>query len=426
MYKFIFLMLLIFIHSLCFSQEAKVGINTSAPTRTLDVNGALRVRAMTDKSNNNDYKQLMVASDEGYVDVASKSSIVPNEPWNIVGTQIGADANTQNIYQNANVGVGNFHNAPLTSKLEILGGGNSQLGLSESALGSKWTISSAPHGLVFSSVKPNDGGKIIFQNDGSVSINELGLNTSDKGDFFYDASHKKLNLGKTPNSEAKLSINPDVNQEILKLYNMKNLTENTQDLNGADANYYDLKISEEGFVRKLKPTAEELTQSKLCDLETTYYSRLLLSLPDSQSVFAEADKMMFKYSTPGGTSEVSREVLLPEDGSYVFSFRLYGRLYTRNVITAPLHNNKILRYYLYALKNSITFDLIELNIINTSTNEAILYGQASYNVFLTISGKKGDKVSFALTGWLSDNITWRLIGSPGLNARKTSMLFWKL
>ncbi|PQA89899.1 hypothetical protein B0A69_21690 [Chryseobacterium shigense] len=53
--------------------NAQVGINTSAPSRTLDLNGNLRVRTQTDQSANTGYSNVLIADDNGNVDYVKKN-----------------------------------------------------------------------------------------------------------------------------------------------------------------------------------------------------------------------------------------------------------------------------------------------------------------------------------------------------------------
>ena len=112
----------------------KVGVNTITPKETLDVNGTLKVGNLPtngtanaiynggkNKSTTFTATNMVVADANG---VLGKTSIpiIPTEPWRKVGGSTEATSNTDNIYQNGNVGIGNFGNSKtLSNKLEVEG-----------------------------------------------------------------------------------------------------------------------------------------------------------------------------------------------------------------------------------------------------------------------------------------------------------------
>lgn len=53
--------------------NAQVGINTTTPSRTLDVNGSLRVRTQTDQSSNSVYDNVLISDANGNVDYVKKN-----------------------------------------------------------------------------------------------------------------------------------------------------------------------------------------------------------------------------------------------------------------------------------------------------------------------------------------------------------------
>ncbi|KMQ60120.1 hypothetical protein ACM46_17935 [Chryseobacterium angstadtii] len=64
---------IIFLFLSCASLSAQVGINTTTPTRTLDVNGNLRVRTQTNQSANAVYDNVQIADANGNVDYIKKN-----------------------------------------------------------------------------------------------------------------------------------------------------------------------------------------------------------------------------------------------------------------------------------------------------------------------------------------------------------------
>lgn len=55
--------------------NAQVGIKTTTPTRTLDVNGTSRLRTLTDKSTDKNYDQVLVTDLNGNIDYIPKSNL---------------------------------------------------------------------------------------------------------------------------------------------------------------------------------------------------------------------------------------------------------------------------------------------------------------------------------------------------------------
>ncbi len=58
------------------AQTGNVGINTQQPTETLDVNGTLRVRALSDGSSSSSYDQVLVMKTDGTIGKTSRSGLV--------------------------------------------------------------------------------------------------------------------------------------------------------------------------------------------------------------------------------------------------------------------------------------------------------------------------------------------------------------
>lgn len=56
--------------------NAQVGIATASPSRTLDVNGDLRVRTTTDKSTDSNYNKVIAADANGQLDAWDKNSLL--------------------------------------------------------------------------------------------------------------------------------------------------------------------------------------------------------------------------------------------------------------------------------------------------------------------------------------------------------------
>lgn len=67
--------ILVLLCSASFCFQAQVGINTKTPTRTLDVNGNLRVRSLENKSNDATYDKVLVTNSTGDIDYWTKQDV---------------------------------------------------------------------------------------------------------------------------------------------------------------------------------------------------------------------------------------------------------------------------------------------------------------------------------------------------------------
>ena len=145
----------------------KVGINTTEPTETLDVKGKVRVRELytdnqqTGTNNNATFTatNVVTVDNNGVLGKKPLSSIImptiPTEPWQVAGGTTQATANNQKIYQNNNVGIGDYSSTDIGSRFEINGGNSSQLGLINGS--TKWDISTEDKALTFTKRKPENG-----------------------------------------------------------------------------------------------------------------------------------------------------------------------------------------------------------------------------------------------------------------------------
>lgn len=56
---------------------AQVGINTNTPTRSLDINGHLKIRETVDESENGEYSKILVTDNDGNIDFIYKKDLLP-------------------------------------------------------------------------------------------------------------------------------------------------------------------------------------------------------------------------------------------------------------------------------------------------------------------------------------------------------------
>lgn len=168
----------------------KVGINTTNPTETLDVKGKVRIQELyTDNqqtgTNNATFTatNVVTVDNNGVLGKKPLSSIImptiPTEPWQVARGTTQATANNQKIYQNNNVGIGDYSSTDIGSRFEINGGNSSQLGLINGS--TKWDISTEDKALTFTKRKPENGRIFSVTQDaklylGHNLLSEVGSN----------------------------------------------------------------------------------------------------------------------------------------------------------------------------------------------------------------------------------------------------------
>ncbi len=164
---------------------------------------------------------------------------IPTEPWQVAGGTTQATTNTQNIYQNGKVGIGDYStNSTMESSFEINGGGSKQLGLINGT--NKWDISTEDQNLTFTKRKPKEkegrmfsftesavmylgnkmsnssgsGAKITLDgNNGNIIlINKWRIGLKENSLMFYNSSTTGDGNNKfTLTNEGKLFLGKDLN-----------------------------------------------------------------------------------------------------------------------------------------------------------------------------------------------------------------------
>ena len=169
----------------------KVGINTTEPTETLDVKGKVRIQGLSSDGNQTVTKNanftatnMVVVDANGVLGKQALPTIptiptIPTEPWRVAGGSTQATANNQKIYQNNNVGIGDYSSTDIGSRFEINGGNSSQLGLINGS--TKWDISTEDKALTFTKRKPENGRIFSVTQDaklylGHNLLSEVGSN----------------------------------------------------------------------------------------------------------------------------------------------------------------------------------------------------------------------------------------------------------
>ena len=189
----------------------KVGINTTEPTETLDVKGKVRIQGLysendetgTELSETNKKKtftatDVVTANANGVLGRKPLSSIImptiPTEPWQVAGGSTQATTNTQNIYQNGKVGIGNYSaNSTMESSFEINGGGSKQLGLINGT--NKWDISTENKALTFTKRKPDNGRIFSVTQDAKLFLgNNLLSESGSNAKVILDGGNGKIGI----------------------------------------------------------------------------------------------------------------------------------------------------------------------------------------------------------------------------------------
>lgn len=161
---------------------------------------------------------------------------------------------------------------------------------------------------------------------------------------------------------------------------------------------------------------------KWCYLYNSGFSNMSLTYRDLQ---ASVTTIAANANQPENTilMNFGGPIDILETGGYNFSFRMYGRTSntTANVFVGI--------YYLWCMTyNSVTNvytpkDVVELDLPVYSTGVPI-----TATATLGANFTAGDKVVFRISHLPTANevnVKWILQGNPGLNANKTSVIYWK-
>ena len=149
--------------------NGKIGIGKNSAEYNLDVEGDAKISGLKTTSDNitngsttSKYSpaKMVVVDENGVLGKQDFPTIptmptIPTEPWQVAGSSTQATANNQKIYQNNNVGIGDYSSTDIGSRFEINGGNSSQLGLINGS--TKWDISTEDKALTFTKRKPENG-----------------------------------------------------------------------------------------------------------------------------------------------------------------------------------------------------------------------------------------------------------------------------
>ena len=243
----------------------------------------------------------------------------------------------------------------------------------------------------------------------TINLNDYNL--------IFSNNQGKIGIG-TSDPKAVMQIeNPNSNDPLI-LRNLKFVTDAENAIDSPNPTYYDLKVSENGVLRKVQNTTTDLHQSFVYHL----YQNTAIAAGDATNEGATGHGGSELYwNGPGVTNSF---ITLPEDGAYVFSFSLYG------AYTVGSGGNETQTeansYYISAYKNGTggttsenPVDIAEIVINHTPHNTG--FTNLSYSINLTVSGQAGDTVHFRMSSYYGRRnlFTWTL-------TQKTSLIFWRL
>ena len=267
--------------------------------------------------------------------------------------------------------------------------------------GSKWTpiptSITAENGLTATGTTFKLGGALNQTTTIDLSGNNL----------LFNRSSERIGIG-TTSPLAPVHIE-SATEDPLILRDLKWTSEPKNAADAANPTYYELRISDAGVIRKAEPVVPpNPNESFTYNLRTNTY----IAYGDHLG----ADGSQLNWSRNGINYDY---IVLPENGAYVFSFRLYGTLTALASGGAAGYT-----YYVSAYKNgtavSNLFDISEI-VIHRST-----YAAATYSINMTVAGVAGDRIYFKMGAFIGGGRPWTLTAGSSTAANRTSMIFWKL
>ena len=177
-------------------KDGKIGVGKNSADYKLDVAGDAKISGLKD-GNGYTATHMVVADANGVLGKANIPSIpaIPTEPWQIAGGTTQATSNTNNIYQNGKVGIGNYSGTDIGSNFEINGGGSSQLGLING--NTKWDISTEDKSLTFTKRKPENGRIFSVTQEAKLYLaNGLSSDSGGGAKITLDGKDGKIGINK--------------------------------------------------------------------------------------------------------------------------------------------------------------------------------------------------------------------------------------
>lgn len=357
---------------------------------------------------------------------------VPTEPWQVQGGTTAATTNAQNIYQTGSVGIGASTAVPTAYKFQVTGAsnvtGNSRVASStvvgDQTVGTTLGVTGATtlaSTLDVTGVATMSSNLLVTGNTG------MGI-TAPTQKLHVVGNEYVSGLGKfggttTLNASAQLELG-DTNKGLLpNRVALTSATVKAPVTNAVDGMivYNTATVSAQGLTPGFyywKGTS----WTRLVDNIPTNDLRVLNLTTGATSSAYDANNTDKGTRLPFNSAGY---VEIPEDGSYAFSFRLYG-----NVTDRPTTGSMIFYYISLMVVRSPVTDL-NAGYIGDSAEMDIVPGSnstvASYSVTLGASLQKGDKIVFRLSHNPASPSPWALkSNTSSTSANRTSMVWWKL
>ena len=183
-------------------KDGKVAIGKNSADYKLDVAGDAKISGLKEGTGYT-ATHMVVADANGVLGKASIPSIptIPTEPWRQLGGTNEATANTQNIYQNGKVGIGNYTSiSTFESDFEVNSNRNGyQIGIANGD--SKWNLSTESgdeRAFTITKRHPNNQGRLLsLDKDAKLYLGNALFNTSGNGaKILLDGGQGKVAIGK--------------------------------------------------------------------------------------------------------------------------------------------------------------------------------------------------------------------------------------
>ena len=259
--------------------NGKIGINQNSASYNLDVNGDAKISGLKSGSGYT-AAHMVVADANGVLGKQALPTIptmptIPTEPWRVAGGSTQATSNTDNIYQNGNVGIGNFGDRKtLTEKLEVEG--------NTSVKGKLILVNESSNDNKF--LTYTEGTQLLFDKKIAVPISH----TTQTGVMASLTNVGKLYLG---NNLTK----PD--GETLYTKNAKILLDGENGTVGIGKNYTDYDLDVNGYTRISQlPTSNDYAKyyttengTRVQKTKTEKYAPKKMVVVDDNGVLGKAD-----------------------------------------------------------------------------------------------------------------------------------------
>ena len=268
----------------------------------------------------------------------------------------------------------------------------------------------------FESIKAGNG-LTAFDIDSIGLGGVLGEHTTlDQDDFDLNfarnANKGKIGIGTTDSPQAILHIKTLDGNDPLIVQNVNHVSVSNP-FDDSNPMYYNLRISENGVIRKAVPVVSGQDNS-------SFVYNLKGASTDGTIPYTAVNSSGGTLLTWTKDGHEYDGITLPEDGTYVFSFRLYGNNGNRG---DPTYVNG--SFYLSAFINGswhYTKDAVIYRISHTENS----YPVSTCTINITVTAMAGEKITFKM-GKIGGGInSWNLYEGDPKAANRTSMFFWRL